>query len=57
MIRDKPFLHFENLLYTFAMQYKIKVQGNIETVCLLFRKPSYNNYKTPFEARNSSFIS
>ena len=27
--------HFENLLHTFAMQYKIKVQGNVETVCLL----------------------
>ena len=24
--------HFENLLHTFAVQYKIKVQGNIETV-------------------------
>ena len=31
--------HFENLLHTFAMQYKIKVQGNIETVCLLSKKP------------------
>jgi uncharacterized transporter YbjL len=27
--------HFENILHTFAMQYKIKVQGNVETVCLL----------------------
>ena len=26
----KPLPHFENLLHTFAMQYKIKVQGNIE---------------------------
>lgn len=31
----KQLPHFENLLYTFAMQYKIKVQGNCETVCLL----------------------
>lgn len=31
--------HLENLLHTFAMQYKIKVQGNIEIVCLLSRKP------------------
>ncbi len=31
----KPLTHFENLLHTFAMQYKIKVQGNVETVCLL----------------------
>ena len=31
--------HFENPLHTFAMQYKIKVQGNIETVCLLSKKP------------------
>ena len=30
--------HFENLLHTFAMQYKIKVQRNIETVCLLSKK-------------------
>lgn len=30
--------HFENLLYTFAMQYKIKVQGNVETVALLTRR-------------------
>ena len=35
----KPLPHFENLLNTFAMQYKIKVQGNIETVYLLSRKP------------------
>ena len=36
----KPLPHFENLLHTFAMQYKIKVQGNVETVCLLSnRKP------------------
>lgn len=27
--------HFENILHTFAMQYKISVQGNVETVCLL----------------------
>lgn len=27
--------HFENILYTFAMQYKINVQGNVETVVLL----------------------
>ena len=39
-IRWGKFLtHFENLLHTFAMQYKIKVQGNIETVCLLSKKP------------------
>lgn len=31
----KPLPHFENLLHTFAMQYKISVQGNIETVVLL----------------------
>lgn len=31
----KPLPHFENLLNTFAMQYKIKVQGNVETVVLL----------------------
>ena len=31
----KPLPHFENLLHTFAMQYKIKVQGNVETVVLL----------------------
>ena len=31
----KQLPHFENLLHTFAMQYKIKVQGNCETVCLL----------------------
>ena len=31
----KPLPHFENLLHTFAMQYKISVQRNVETVCLL----------------------
>ena len=31
----KPLPHFENLLHTFAMQYKINVQGNVETVVLL----------------------
>lgn len=31
----KPLPHFENLLHTFAMKYKIKAQGNVETVCLL----------------------
>ena len=31
----KQLPHFENLLHTFAMQYKIKVQGNVETVVLL----------------------
>ena len=36
----KPLPHFENLLHTFAMQYKIKVQGNIETVCLLNNRKS-----------------
>ena len=38
----KPLSHFENSLHTFAMQYKIKVQGNIETVVLLsqlYQKP------------------
>lgn len=35
----KPLPHFENPLNTFAMQYKIKVQGNIETICLLSKKP------------------
>lgn len=34
----KPLPHFENLLHIFAMRYKIKVQGNIETVCLLSKK-------------------
>ena len=38
-MRIRMLPHFENLLYTFAMQYKIKVQGNIETVCLLSKKP------------------
>lgn len=36
-IKQLPCL--ENLLHTFAMQYKIKVQGNIETVCPLSKKP------------------
>ena len=31
----KQLPNFENLLHTFAMQYKIKVQGNVETVVLL----------------------
>ena len=35
----KSLPHFENSLNTFAMQYKIKVQGNIETVCLYSNKP------------------
>ena len=34
--------HFENILHTFAMQYKIKVQGNIETVFLLSKKPLFS---------------
>ena len=34
----KSLPHFENLLHTFAMQYKIKVQGNVETVVLLSRE-------------------
>ena len=34
----KQLPHFENLLHTFAMQYKIKVQGNVETVVLLSRE-------------------
>ena len=38
----KQLPHFENLLHTYAMQYKIKVQGNIETVCLLSRKPWFS---------------
>lgn len=29
--------HFENLLHTFAMQYKIKVQGNVETAVRIHR--------------------
>ena len=33
----KPLPHFENPLHTFAMQYKIKVQRNCETICLLSR--------------------
>ena len=33
----KPLPHFENLLHTFAMQYKISVQGNCETVVKLVR--------------------
>ena len=28
----KQLPHFENLLHTFAMQYKIKVQGNVERI-------------------------
>ena len=28
----KPLPHFEHLLHTFAMQYKIKVQGNVEVI-------------------------
>lgn len=35
----KPLPHFKNPLHTFAMQYKLSVQGNIETVCLLSKKP------------------
>lgn len=35
----KPLPNLENLLHTFAMQYKIKVQRNIETVCLFSKKP------------------
>ena len=38
----KPFPNFGNLLHTFAMQYKIKVQGNIENVCLLSRKTLFS---------------
>lgn len=34
----KQLPHFENLLHTFAMQYKIKVQRNVETVVLLSRE-------------------
>lgn len=34
----KQLPHFENLLHTFAMQYKIKVQGNVETVVKLSLK-------------------
>lgn len=34
----KSLPHFENLLHTFSMQYKISVQGDVETVCLLTRK-------------------
>lgn len=34
----KLFPHFENLLHTFAMQYKNKVQGHVETVVLLVGK-------------------
>ncbi len=41
--------HFENLLYTFAMQYKIKVQGNCELVCLLssIRRKKKESHITP----------
>ena len=35
----KSLPQFENLLHTFAMQYKIKVQGNIEIICLRSKKP------------------
>ena len=38
----KPLPHFENLLHTFAMQHKINVQGIIETVCLLSKKPWFS---------------
>ena len=31
----KPLPHFEKPLHIFTMQYKIKVQGNVETVVLL----------------------
>ncbi len=34
----KPLPHFEHRLHTFAIQYKIGVQANIETVCLLSKK-------------------
>ena len=34
----KPLPHFENLLHTFAMQYKIKVQGKLETGAVLVWK-------------------
>ena len=36
----KPLPHFENLLNTFAMQYKIKVQGNVETICMISKNDS-----------------
>jgi hypothetical protein len=35
----KPLPHFEHLLHTFAMQYKIKVQGNIEVITKLQYHP------------------
>ena len=35
----KSLPHFENLLHTFAMQYKIKVQGNIEVITKLQYHP------------------
>ena len=38
----KQLPHFENLLHTFAMQYKIKVQGNCETVVLLAKTEKYD---------------
>ena len=42
----KPLPHFENRLYTFAMQYKISVQGNVEAVALLKRKISTGRSET-----------
>ena len=36
----KPLPHFEKPLHTFAMQYKIKVQGNVETIVLLSQQNS-----------------
>ena len=38
----KPLPHFENLLNTFAMQYKIKVQGNVETICMISKNSPDN---------------
>ena len=41
----KKVKHYPNpeyTLHTFAMQYKIRVQGNIETVCLLSKKPWFS---------------
>jgi hypothetical protein len=40
---DKTITPLKKTLHTFAMQYKIEVQGNIETVCLFLKKPFYIN--------------
>ena len=50
----KPLPHFENLLHTFAMQYKINVQGNVETVILLSRKAPDSEIKVRLDMSESA---